>query len=88
MNKKITKASKKFTKKLVKAEKKHPVVTTGVVIVDGAATVGGLVLGGITLWKNRAVLKNLRNNQQTPPPQPQPQQQPQVPGDPNVTSEE
>lgn len=88
MNKKITKASKKFTKKLVKAEKKHPVITTGVVIAEGAATVGGLVLGGITLWKNRAVLKNLRN-QQTPPPQPQPQQQPQVPptGDPNATSE-
>lgn len=89
MNKNIKKTSKKFTKKVTKWERKHPVATTTIIIADGAATVGGLVLGGITLWKNRAVLKNLRNNQQTPPPQPQPQQQPQVPptGDPNATSE-
>lgn len=65
MAKKIEKNAKKFTKKLVKAEKKHPVVTTGVVIAEGAAAAGGLVLGGITLWKNRAVLKNIRKKDTT-----------------------
>ena len=77
MNKKINKASKKLTKKVVRWEKKHPVATTALIITDGAATVGGLVMGGVTLWKNRTVLKNIRNNQQ----------QPQVPTETTATSE-
>jgi len=72
MNKKIKKFTKKFTKRITKWEKNHPVATTTIIIADGAATIGGLVMGGVNLWKNRAVLKNIRNNQQTPP-QPQPQ---------------
>lgn len=89
MNKNIKKTSKKFTKKVTKWERKHPVATTAIIIADGAATATGIVMGGIYAWRNRGVLKNLRNNQQTPPPQPQPQQQPQVPpmGGPNATSE-
>lgn len=75
----IKKASKKFTKRVTKWERKHPVATTTIIIADGAATIGGLVMGGVTIWKNRAVLKNLR---QTPDPQPQ------VPptGDPNAAT--
>lgn len=72
-NNTIKKASKKFTKRITKWEKNHPVATTTIIIADGAATIGGLVMGGVTLWKSRSVLKNIRNNQQTPPPQPQSQ---------------
>lgn len=72
-NNTIKKASKKFTKRITKWEKNHPVATTAICIADATATVGGLVMGGVTLWKSRSVLKNIRNNQQTPPPQPQPQ---------------
>ena len=85
-NNTIKKASKKFTKRITKWEKKHPVATTTIIIADGAATIGGLVMGGVNIWKSRSVLKNIRNNQQTPPPQPQPQ--PQVPPteDPNAAT--
>lgn len=79
MNKKINKATKKFTKKIVKMEKKHPVATTAIIIADGAATATGIVMGGIYAWRNRNVLKNLRNNQ-TPEPQVSPT------GDPNAAT--
>ena len=66
-NNTIKKTSKKFTKKVCKFEKKHPVATTAIIIADGAATATGIVMSGIYAWRNRGVLKNLRNNQQTPP---------------------
>lgn len=66
MNKNIKKSSKKFTKRITKWERKHPVATTALIIADGAATATGIVMSGIYAWRNRGVLKNLRNNQPQP----------------------